>query len=373
MPPEAGEPPPGPEPRVQRPERGHREDGHGAVRRGLRASDYADDMRIMETDEGVIGQVESRQLDDGRLNWTLTSKLPLHDDAGTVVGLIGITREINELKQAELDLEHLATHDSLTGLPNRYLMTDRLTRVLLQAQRTDSTVGVLFIDIDDFKAFNDAHGHEFGDLLLRAFARRLVEGVRSTDTVARIGGDEFVVILEGLDQPDGATVVARNLRRTLARPMSVARRRLKITASIGIGFHPGNGTDAEALLRAADYAMYLAKKAGKDAWAVAPPDPAPVESEKSRPSAEDGVGHEPGTGTRRTSRRDLILISGSRVRRPRSRHRRRIRGRYCRLASSSASSIGSAAVQRATSGLAKSARSATSRSPDIAASIASAS
>ena len=93
-------------------------------------------MRIMETDEGVIGQVESRQLDDGRLNWTLTSKLPLHDDAGTVVGLIGITREINELKQAELDLEHLATHDSLTGLPNRYLMTDRLTRVLLQAQRS---------------------------------------------------------------------------------------------------------------------------------------------------------------------------------------------------------------------------------------------
>jgi diguanylate cyclase (GGDEF)-like protein/PAS domain S-box-containing protein len=233
---------------------------------------YLDDMRIMDSDQGLVGLVESRRLDDGRLNWTLTSKLPLHDDSGTVVGLMGITREINELKQAELDLQHLATHDTLTGLPNRYLMMDRLQRILLQAQRSDSVVAVLFIDLDGFKAVNDAHGHEFGDLLLRAVAQRLVRCVRSSDTVARIGGDEFVVILDHLDKSDHARIVAEKVRRTLARATTLQRRRVRITVSIGIGSHPQNGSDAEILLRAADYAMYLAKKGGKDAWAMCPAD-----------------------------------------------------------------------------------------------------
>ena len=244
---------------------------------------YLDDMRIMDSDQGLVGLVESRRLDDGRLNWTLTSKLPLHDDAGTVVGLMGITREINELKQAELDLQHLATHDTLTGLPNRYLMMDRLERILLQAQRSDSVVGVLFIDVDGFKAVNDAHGHEFGDLLLRAIAQRLVRGVRSSDTVARIGGDEFVVILDHLDRSDHARVVAEKVRRTLARSVTVERRRVKVTVSIGIGLRPQNGTDAEVLLRSADYAMYLAKKGGKDAWAVCPVDLTPSDGDPPAP------------------------------------------------------------------------------------------
>ena len=238
---------------------------------------FLDDMRIMDSDQAIVGLVESRRLDDGRLNWTLTSKLPLHDDAGTVVGLMGITREINELKQAELDLQHLATHDTLTGLPNRYLMMDRLGRILLQARRSDSIVGVLFIDVDGFKAVNDAHGHEFGDLLLRAVARRLVRCVRSSDTVARIGGDEFVVILDHLDRSDHARVVAEKVRRTLARSVTVEGRRVRITVSIGIGLRPQDGTDAEVLLRAADYAMYLAKKGGKDAWALCPVDLTPSE------------------------------------------------------------------------------------------------
>jgi len=237
---------------------------------------YVDDMRIMDSDEGIVGLVESRTLEDGRLNWTLTSKLPLHDEAGRVVGLMGITREINELKQAEIDLQHLATHDTLTGLPNRYLMMDRLERILLQAQRSDTIVGVLFIDLDSFKAVNDAHGHAFGDLLLRAIAQRLVRSVRSSDTVARIGGDEFVVILGTLDKGEHATVVAGNLRRILARPLTLERRRVKVTVSIGISLRPQHGSDAEVLLRAADYAMYLAKKGGRDAWALSPTDPSPA-------------------------------------------------------------------------------------------------
>jgi diguanylate cyclase (GGDEF)-like protein/PAS domain S-box-containing protein len=233
---------------------------------------FLDDMRIMDSDEGIVGLVESRVLEDGRLNWTLTSKLPLHDAAGKVVGLMGITREINELKQTEIDLQDLATHDSLTGLPNRYLMMDRLRRILLQAKRSDSIVGVLFLDLDGFKAVNDAYGHDFGDLVLRAVAERLVTSVRSSDTVARIGGDEFVVILDTLDKVEHAPVVAANLRRNLARQMTLERRRVKLTVSIGISLRPHNGTEAEVLLRAADYAMYLAKKGGKDAWAMCPTD-----------------------------------------------------------------------------------------------------
>lgn len=240
---------------------------------------YLDDTRIMDSDEGIVGLVESRTLEDGRLNWTLTSKLPLHDEAGRVVGLMGITREINELKQAEMDLQHLATHDTLTGLPNRYLMMDRLQRVLLQAQRFDTIVGVLFIDLDGFKAVNDAHGHEFGDLLLRAVVQRLVRSVRSSDTVARIGGDEFVVILDTLDKGEHATVVAGNVRRTLALPLTLERRRVKVTVSIGISLRPQHGSDAEVLLRAADHAMYLAKKGGRDAWVVSPMDLTPSDGD----------------------------------------------------------------------------------------------
>ena len=235
---------------------------------------YLDDMRIMDSDEGIVGLVESRALEDGRVNWTLTSKLPLHDEAGLVVGLMGITREINELKQTEIDLQDLATHDTLTGLPNRYLMMDRLQRILLQAKRSDTIVGVPFLDLDGFKAVNDAHGHDFGDLVLRAVAQRLVSSVCSSDTVARIGGDEFVVILDTLDKAEHAPVVAANLRRNLARPMTLERRRVKVTVSIGISLRPQNGAEAEVLLRAADYAMYLAKKGGKDAWAMCPADPA---------------------------------------------------------------------------------------------------
>jgi len=130
-----------------------------------------DDSRIMETDEPIIGLTESRQLETGQLNWTLTTKTPLHDAAGSVVGLLGITREINELKRAEITLEHLATHDTLTGLPNRYLMFDRLNQLLVRAERYKTSFAILFIDLDGFKRINDSRGHDVGDLVLRGWRR----------------------------------------------------------------------------------------------------------------------------------------------------------------------------------------------------------
>ncbi|MGZ5301954.1 MAG: diguanylate cyclase domain-containing protein, partial [Actinomycetota bacterium] len=225
---------------------------------------------IMESNEPIIGLVESRQLGPSEVNWTLTTKVPLHDASGSVVGLMGITREINELKRTELNLQHLATHDTLTGLPNRYLLVDRLSQTLAHAKRARSIFAVLFLDVDDFKSINDARGHEFGDLALRSLARTLVGSVRSSDTVARIGGDEFVIILETLGGRQDAKEVADKIRRNVAKPFTLERYEVKMTVSIGISFHPDNAGDAEVLLRASDYAMYLAKGQGKNGWQVCP-------------------------------------------------------------------------------------------------------
>ena len=231
---------------------------------------YLEELRIMESGEPIIGLVESRAIGGDETNWTLTTKVPLRDSAGTVIGLLGITREINELKRTELSLQHMATHDPLTGLPNRYLMTDRLTQTLAHGERADRIFAVLFIDVDNFKTINDVRGHEFGDLVLQALGARLAATVRGSDTVARIGGDEFVIILEPLARRENAGLVAEKVLRSAARPFTIRRRRTNLTVSVGVSVHPDNGTDAEVLLEAADYAMYQAKASGKNAWQLCP-------------------------------------------------------------------------------------------------------
>jgi diguanylate cyclase (GGDEF)-like protein/PAS domain S-box-containing protein len=230
---------------------------------------YLEDLRVMETDEPIAGLIESRLLDDGGQNWTLTTKLPVHDRAGRVIGLLGITREINELKQAEMSLQYLATHDTLTALPNRFLMMDRLNQVLARAERDGSSCGVLFVDLDDFKAINDSAGHEAGDGALRAIAERMQSCVRASDTVARLGGDEFVIVLEHATISE-ATVVADRVRAAIAGPITLGARRHVVTASVGISLYPDHAGDASGLLTAADYAMYLAKRNGKNRTAVCP-------------------------------------------------------------------------------------------------------
>lgn len=236
---------------------------------------FLEDLRIMEADEPMTGFVESRLLDDGGLNWTLTTKVPMHDADGGVIGLVGITREINELKQTELNLQHLATHDVLSGLPNRFLMMDRLSQTLARAARQRSSFAVLFIDIDAFKTINDRFGHDVGDQTLRLVADRLQAGVRANDTVARTGGDEFVMILEPAGAAD-ATLVAEKIRHALLTPLIPRLREVVPTVSMGIAIFPEHGEDAEGLLRSADFAMYQAKKLGKDSYLVCPTNPLEV-------------------------------------------------------------------------------------------------
>jgi diguanylate cyclase (GGDEF)-like protein len=183
---------------------------------------------------------------------------------------VGITRDINELRQVEQALQHLATHDPLTDLPNRFLMVDRMSQLLARGRRSGTAFGVVFMDIDRFKDVNDAHGHEFGDLLLRAVADRLRTSVRQSDTVARVGGDEFVVIVDSMRAGEAETV-ASNIQRALAASFALQRHRMDVAVSIGISLYPDNGTDADTLLRAADYAMYMAKRAGGNRYMICVP------------------------------------------------------------------------------------------------------
>ena len=167
---------------------------------------------------------------------------------------------------SEGQLAFLAQFDALTGLPNRALLADRFSRMIVQARRHQAIVGVLFIDLDGFKLVNDTLGHAGGDDLLKEVGRRLQASVRAADTVARISGDEFAVILGDLARPDDAALVAQKIVERLAAPVTVQRQEVFVTASIGIAVFPADGDDADTLLGAADAAMYRAKQSGRNGY-----------------------------------------------------------------------------------------------------------
>ncbi|MEW5873047.1 MAG: GGDEF domain-containing protein [Chloroflexota bacterium] len=223
----------------------------------------AHDQWVMETGEPIIGLIESRRLPDGELNWTSTTKLPVRDQQGEVIGLLGITREVNELIQNSMEMQYLATHDPLTRLPNRFLVYDRLQQMMAHASRYDMTFAVLFVDLDGFKRINDTYGHDCGDLLLKQIGERMLRGVRDTDTVARLGGDEFLIILDAVDHFQVAEMIAGKVLDELDQPFSVCGQETCISISIGISLYPQHGRDIETLIRAADQAMYAAKRQGR--------------------------------------------------------------------------------------------------------------
>ncbi|MES2902455.1 MAG: EAL domain-containing protein [Pseudomonadota bacterium] len=172
--------------------------------------------------------------------------------------------EIVERRQAEARVHHMAYHDSLTGLPNRALLSDRLDRAMLAVQRSDRKLAVMFIDLDRFKTINDSLGHLTGDYLLKEVASRLCRAVRASDTVARLGGDEFVVLVPGIRAPDECQHVAEKIIEVLATAFPFEGRMLHITPSIGISIYPDDGGDVETLMRHADAAMYHAKASGRN-------------------------------------------------------------------------------------------------------------
>ncbi|WP_313703594.1 EAL domain-containing protein [Massilia sp.] len=175
-----------------------------------------------------------------------------------------LQEEIVERRQAEARVQHMAYHDSLTGLPNRALLTDRLERAILAAKRADGKLAVMFIDLDRFKTINDSLGHLIGDYLLKEVAQRLCRAVRASDTVARLGGDEFVVLVPGVGAVEECHHVGEKIIEALAVPVPIEGHLLHISPSIGICLYPDDGLDAETLMRHADAAMYHAKGAGRN-------------------------------------------------------------------------------------------------------------
>lgn len=175
-----------------------------------------------------------------------------------------LQKEIFERIQAEQRIWHVAHHDSLTGLPNRALLHDRLDQALAQAQRDQHHVGVVFLDLDRFKSINDSLGHAVGDELLKKVAARLSRVVRTVDTVSRLGGDEFIIVLRELNGTSDAILVVEKILRALALPVAVQGHELRITPSIGISLYPDDGTEALQLMKNADTAMYSAKARGRN-------------------------------------------------------------------------------------------------------------
>ncbi len=180
------------------------------------------------------------------------------------IGVLALYNDITEQKSVEETLKYLATHDTLTKLPNRSLFYDRLNHALLTAQRQDHQVAVFFLDLDGFKFVNDHYGHEVGDLLLQAVGKRMQQQVRQSDTVTRLGGDEFAFVFENINSTADAALIAEKLRLVLNKPFSVNSYTLHISPSIGISIAPQDGQDPETLLKNADAAMYRVKELGKD-------------------------------------------------------------------------------------------------------------
>jgi diguanylate cyclase (GGDEF)-like protein/PAS domain S-box-containing protein len=199
---------------------------------------------------------------DGREVWISSRGKTLADGAGRPTRMIGISQDITERKRREAEDRFLAHHDTLTGLPNRRLLDDRLRQALHLAQRRDARVAVMLVDLDDFKQVNDRFGHRAGDAALREVAQRLAACMRKADTLARQGGDEFVVVIPELAHEGDCEVVAGKILRALEAPVDVERQTVRLGASIGISLFPAQARDGEALLRNADAAMYRAKQAG---------------------------------------------------------------------------------------------------------------
>lgn len=229
-----------------------------------------EELRVMETGQPIIGMVECFDRPDGTKNWTSSSKHPLRNKKGEIFGLFGITREINEIKQVENDLQFLATHDVLTSLPNRYLLFDRMDQAIYRAQRHGFMVAVLFIDLDNFKDINDTYGHASGDLILVQVADQLKRHVRDLDTVARIGGDEFIVLMESIQSEQEAVQIAGRIVKEISKGVKIYPINPEITVSIGISLFPQHATTANKLVGCADDAMYRAK-ISKNCFAVYSP------------------------------------------------------------------------------------------------------
>ncbi len=201
---------------------------------------------------------------DGSVFWNELYVSPVRDEEGAVTHFVGVQTDVTERKLFQAELAFQAGHDSLTRLPNRDTLLDRLEQAIAMARRQHGMLAVLFIDLDNFKVFNDSQGHLLGDRMLQIIADRLRAALRETDTIARFGGDEFVMLCPGLRHEEDALQIAETVVAAVSEPMDMEERSLVITCSIGISVYPKDGEDVVELIKHADLAMYRAKEGGRN-------------------------------------------------------------------------------------------------------------
>lgn len=234
-----------------------------SVFRPMDPVDYRHRMARLHRDGVVTGEVPQRRKDGSPLSLWITATI-VRDARGKIINYVRVFTDISQLKETQRKLEQLASFDTLTGLPNRRLLQDRLDQALRRASRSGRGMALLFIDLDVFKEVNDTLGHDVGDLLLQEVAVRLQQCLRASDSVGRFGGDEFAIVIEDATLPADAIRVAQRIVDGLAAPVLVGENRIQTTASIGIALCPQDGTDATTTLKNADIAMYRAKKYGRN-------------------------------------------------------------------------------------------------------------
>ena len=221
------------------------------------------DKRVMVKGEPIQGYEEVVTDCEGKHRTLLTSKFPLFDAQGKVRNVLTTSFDITERKQAEYDLNHLAHHDTLTGLGNRLLLMTVLRIRMATAKPDTARFALFFIDLDRFKSINDGFGHEHGDMLLQVVASRLLRAMRPGDVVARLGGDEFAVVQSDMTSMEQADALAERIIRLISEPVVIQSHQTTISASIGITFAPADAQSAEQLIKNADLAMYRAKREGR--------------------------------------------------------------------------------------------------------------
>lgn len=196
---------------------------------------------------------------NGHIGWIESMCVPIYDESSQIIGALGINRDITKRKNETERLEHLAHYDQLTNVPNRYLLLDRLKHLILQAERNENRFALLFIDIDKFKLINDTEGHLFGDKALIEVALRLKHAIRHSDTLARFGGDEFVILLENISDKKDASSMTEALLKALKTEFVIEGKKVAISCSIGVATFPDDGITTDMLLIMADKAMYETK------------------------------------------------------------------------------------------------------------------
>ena len=236
--------------------------------------DVEDYRRVLaDLQQGCVRQAVSRQRyrrKDGSWVWVEVTFSLTHDaQSGQADGYVASVRDITERKAAEQRIEHLARHDPLTDLPNRTLFWERLLQEIALTKRYGTPFALLCLDLDRFKAVNDTLGHPAGDALLRAVAARIKAVVRTEDTVARMGGDEFVVIMTGSGQPASGRALAERLIQAMVPPIEIEGQAVSVGVSIGIALAPYDSTDPDGLYKAADLALYRAKADGRNTFRFA--------------------------------------------------------------------------------------------------------